>query len=69
MRLKPESIAIVVLLHAFFSDEKKVYAWLTCKNLNFGNLSPLYLINVGRGNRVLEFIKDANGLQEQGKRT
>ncbi len=59
MRLTPEVIEIIVKLCLVFPDSKKVYAWLTTKNMNLGNLSPLYLINCGRANKVLEFINSA----------
>lgn len=52
-------IEIVINLHVIFNDTKKVVAWLKTKNMNFGNYSPLYLLSIGRGKKVLQFIEAA----------
>lgn len=57
--ISKEVIEIIVELHATFSDYEKIHFWLTTKNLNFGDVSPLYLILIGRGHKVLQFIKSA----------
>lgn len=59
MKLTAQSIEVVVKLTAVFNDAEKVKLWLITKNLNFGNISPLYLINCGRSHRVLQFIDAA----------
>lgn len=58
MKLNKVSIAIVVELHAIFNDYDKIYTWLTTKNLNFGGISPLYLINTGKAAKVVAFIQN-----------
>lgn len=58
-RIDPTTLEIIVKVHDFFKDYKKTMAWLTTKNPMFGNISPLYLINVNRGHRVLQFIENA----------
>jgi hypothetical protein len=59
-RTSAEYHEILRLLQEFFKDdEKKVEYWLHTKNLNFGNLSPNFLIERGRAHKVLQFIKDA----------
>lgn len=44
-------------------DDEKASIWMTTKNPNFGNVSPMGLILRGRGNKVIQFIgyaKDEN---------
>jgi hypothetical protein len=43
-------VEIIVNLHAFFNDTKKVALW------KFGGASPMELIAKGRGGKVLSFI-------------
>ena len=52
-------VRIIIELHVFFNDEKKVCSWLMIKNLNLGGVSPITLIAMGRGHKVLQFIEDA----------
>ncbi len=59
VELSEELVHIVIALHIHFSDENKVFHWLRTKNLNFGNMSPVDLINRGRANRVHQFIVEA----------
>lgn len=53
------NIEIIVNLHAFFQNYQKIKLWLTTKNLNFGNITPLRLMQMGRSHKVLEFIINA----------
>ncbi len=47
-------------LRVFFNgDEAKVQAWMRAENPLLGGLTPIYLISVGRGHKVLSFIKTA----------
>jgi hypothetical protein len=55
-----ETVEIIVELHCFFNDCKKVAQWLETKNPMFGNIAPLRLMQVGRSRKVLEFIMQAN---------
>lgn len=63
MRLNVESVKILnLLLNIFDERHDKVFAWLTTKNLKLGDVSPLMLINRGRGFRVLQFIEGVDHL-------
>lgn len=56
----PNLEEIIDLLKLFFkNDDEKVQAWLTTGNLNFGGSTPEHLINAGRSDRVLLFIRGA----------
>lgn len=59
VRLTAETIEIISKVHKFFKDAKKTQTWLTTKNPHFGGISPLYLINVGRAHKVIQFIDAA----------
>lgn len=51
-------VIIIECLRDYFNcDDDKVSAWLKTKNPNFGDVSPMDLINKGRGHKVLEFVK------------
>jgi hypothetical protein len=56
IELTPQSVEIIAKVHSILKDRDKVWLWLTTKNPHFGYISPLKLINVGRGHRVLQFI-------------
>ncbi len=60
VQLSVEFIHIVLDLHVFFSDEKKVYYWLKTPNMNFGGCTPIQLINRGRGKVVYNFCRSRN---------
>jgi len=49
-------IEIIIELHVFFKDYRKIEAWLHTKNMNLGDCKPITLIASGRGKRVLQFI-------------
>ena len=53
------NFALVVLtVSSFFNDDiKKTVAWLTTKNPQLGNSSPLKLIKEGRSRKVLQFVE------------
>lgn len=53
------TVEIIVELHVHFNDYKKVALWLRTKNMNFGNIAPLRLMQIGRQKKVLEFILSA----------
>jgi uncharacterized protein (DUF2384 family) len=52
-------IHIILELHIYFNDEKKVNKWLTKPNMMLGD-TPANLINDGRGELVLVYIKEKN---------
>jgi len=47
------------LLSYFKGDEEKVKLWLKTPNMNFGDCSPMTLIHLNRGHKVMSFIKAA----------
>lgn len=50
------TIEIVLNVHCFFNDIDKTYAWLKTKNPLLGDLSPLDLIKLGKGRKILKFV-------------
>lgn len=52
-------VEIIIEPHVILNDIKKVCSWLNTKNLNFGGIKPITLIAIGKGHKVLQFIKDA----------
>lgn len=50
-------IMIIIELYVHFNDTQKVRAWLYQPNLNFGGVSPVWLIIVGKGKKVLDFVQ------------
>jgi len=43
-------------LMVYFKDEDKAESWINSKNPAFGDIEPAYLINRGRGHKVIKFI-------------
>lgn len=64
IELNETNIKIICKLNMFFNDYKKVETWLRADNLNFGAIAPIFLINLERGHKVLQFIETA--LDENG---
>lgn len=58
---------IIIELYKFFEgDMDKVEQWLNFENLNFGGTSPMALIELGRINKVYQFVmkaRDERGLE------
>ena len=59
IEISPINAEIICNLHCFFQNFKKVSAWMSLKNNNFGGASPIQLIKAGRGKKVLDFIIEA----------
>jgi len=59
MKLDNQLVEIIVKVNSVLKNYDKTRAWLTTKNLNFGELSPMSLIERGRGHKVLEMIDDS----------
>jgi hypothetical protein len=57
-----ELIEIVCLVQDHFKDHGKTWLWLGTDNMVFGGISPLKLIAMGRGKKVLQYIKDAKSV-------
>lgn len=53
-----ELIDITLKAQEMLKDPVKTKAWLTMDNLNFGGSSPIRLIILDRGHKVLQFIED-----------
>lgn len=49
-------VEIITNVHCFFQNEKKTAFWMNTKNLNFGGVSPIEMINRGRGKKLLAWI-------------
>ncbi|RJP50488.1 MAG: DUF2384 domain-containing protein [Anaerolineaceae bacterium] len=59
MRLTISSIEIIQSLMICGLDSEEIREWLLMKNKAFEGRSPLYLINRGRAERVLQFTLEA----------
>lgn len=65
---KPPATAVQIadkclkLLNSYFKDEAKSELWMETSNLLFGNIAPNTLIQLDRGFKVLDFIR--NSLEE-----
>jgi len=58
--ISADFIEMLVRIDRIFSgDHKRTRMWLITPNLNVGGFAPLKLYAMGRGNKVMEFIKDA----------
>lgn len=56
MRLTVTSIEIIKALLSCGLELEKIRDWLLAKNPAFEGRSPLYMINRGRAERVLQFV-------------
>lgn len=54
-----ELVEIILGVNTYFDDSAKTAQWLLTKNPQFGNIAPLRLIQIGRGNKVLYFVENA----------
>jgi hypothetical protein len=51
-------IEVIMGVGSIFSDPIRTRAWLLTPNLDFGEYSPLELILIGRGDKVLQFVRN-----------
>lgn len=56
--LSPEAVDIILSVYSFFQDEIKTAAWMKMENLNFGGVSPNFLINNGRGEWLRKWVDE-----------
>lgn len=57
--VNPVTCEIIYRLSVLFDNNHSMTrAWIFTKNLNFGNAAPVHLIQSGRADKVLAFIKD-----------
>jgi hypothetical protein len=56
MEVNLDNVAIVVRVWGRFQNLSKTVMWLFAKNPHFGESAPLRLMQIGRANKVLEFI-------------
>lgn len=54
--LSPVYLEIIVSLHCVFDDYGDISKWLTLPNPHLGELEPIVLITMGKGEKVLQFI-------------
>ena len=47
------------LVEYFDGDQEKATKWMNTPNIFFGNKIPASMVVTGRGDRVLEFLKNA----------
>jgi hypothetical protein len=59
VKIDPVLVDTIIGLHVFFSDTKKVSAWMNTKNFNLGNIRPVTLFALGRGHKVQQFVNSA----------
>lgn len=53
-----ETLELAKFLKDFFKDApQKAILWILTKNPAFGGISPATLIGIGRGIKVLEFVR------------
>ena len=45
------------LLRKFFGDDDRPHFWMNTPNPDLGGVVPLHLIAIGRGHKVLAFIR------------
>ncbi len=60
VKISPQFVEIIARLAKHFdSNYAKTSFWLTTKNLNLGGLEPLRLIQMGKGQKILDFMDNA----------
>ena len=57
IELNETNIKIICKLNYFFNDFKNVETWLRTDNINFGGISPCFLMSIDRSNKILQFIE------------
>ncbi len=58
-----------LLMRFFEGDANKSKLWMETKNPLLGDVSPSYLLEIGRAHKVIEFIKgrlEENGAPDEG---
>ncbi len=59
-----KTIEIICKLNKYFKDDyHKIKVWLHMPNLNFGGVSPVELIKLGRAHKVIQYIDDNIGVE------
>lgn len=57
--INPQTYEIITKLYDLFQNYDKVDLWLYTKNPMLGYITPIKLIYVGRGHKVLQMIDNA----------
>jgi uncharacterized protein (DUF2384 family) len=57
-RVKTVDKIVFYVNDCFEHDQQKVYGWFTTPNPNFGEVTPYDMIQLGREERVLNFIEE-----------
>ncbi len=55
--VSPEEIEIRDLINTFFEDTGTTERWMKAKNPLLGGLSPRDMLEAGRGEKLLKFVK------------
>jgi hypothetical protein len=50
--------AVLALLVAFFGSAKKAEIWMQSKNPLLGGITPEFMVECGRSERLLRFVRD-----------
>lgn len=48
---------LLAYLDGFFGDPKITMSWMNCKNPLLGNLTPKWMIENGRMDKLIEFVE------------
>lgn len=52
-------IEIIKILDEYFNgDESRIFAWLYTQNKLFAHLKPMYIIEIGKSDKLLSFVKE-----------
>jgi hypothetical protein len=55
---REQRLQATIMLSRFFKDDlKKVDLWMRMDNPLLGNVSPMHMILIGRGHKLLNFMK------------
>jgi len=65
IELNETNVEIIIGLHCYFNDYKKIVEWLKTPIPILGNIKPAILMENNNASKLLEFIDDA--LDNNGK--
>lgn len=52
-----DTCEVAVLVNSFFNDVDKTNTWMNAKNMLLGGVSPMYMIQCGRTEKLINLIK------------
>ena len=56
---RDEAAAVLALLSRFFEAPERAAAWMAASNPLLGGQAPAQMIEAGRGDKLLRFVKNA----------